>query len=397
MKILIVSDYGAPAGGAEYYTLNLITGLKNAGHAVRLLSGGRQVHGVACMADYCFPGHDQASRFAKITRGLYNALAVKALRQAIDDFKPDVVHVQMFLQQCSPSILGVLRGHPTFITIHEYRLFCPVGTKFITASEQICTYEPGSACVTHKCVNWAGLVAYAMQRAHVIRHLKYINRWLPPSSYAETSLNALGIKNISRLPYGFDPTKLPFIPPNRRKSTKQVLFLGRLDNAKGVKILVRAFADVVKQIPDARLLMAGQGTARNWIVAEINKRGLNSNVILLNWVQADKIIELHQGSAVLVAPSIWPDNLPLVICEAMFLGTPVVSTNIGGVPDLIENNVTGFLVPPNDAKSLSDAIIYLIKNRKRAEDFAQKARIRAEIMLNMDEHISKLNDIYCGK
>ena len=397
MKILIVSDYGAPAGGAEYYTFNLMTGLKNAGHSVRLLSGDRQVHGVACMADYTFPGHNQASRLAKITRGLYNTIAVKALRQAIDDFNPDVIHVQMFLQQCSPSILGALRGLPAFITIHEYRLFCPVGTKFITGSEHVCTCEPGSACVANKCVNLAGLVAYAIQRAHVKRRLKYINRWLPPSSYAETRLRALSINNISKIPYGFDSAKLFFVPPTRRKPTNQVLFLGRLDIAKGVKLLVGAFADVVKQIPDARLLMVGQGTARNWVEAEINKRGLNSNVVLQNWVHTDKIYELHKESAVLVAPSVWPDNLPLVICEAMFLGTPVVSTNIGGVPDLIENDVTGFLVPPNDAKSLADAVIYLLSNKEKAESFAQKARLKAEKMLNIDAHISSLNDIYYGK
>lgn len=396
MKILVISDYGAPAGGAEQYTFNLISGLKAAGHSVRLFSGDLTVRGMSCLADYTFPGYDQASRWLKLTRGIYNAMAVRALRHAIDDFRPDVIHLQMFLQQCSPSILGELRGIPTFVTIHEYRLFCPIGTKFIMDTEQICVNEPGCDCVANKCVNWAGLAAYSLQRSQVKKYLGKINQWLPPSSYAEARLRAFGVSNIARLPYGFDPARLPFMPPSVREPTKQVLYLGRLDVAKGVKILVKTFVEVIKQVPEAKLLIVGQGSVRSWIENEISKKGLENNITLHDWVPADKIAELHHGSAVLAAPSIWPDNLPLVICEAMFLGTPVLATNVGGVPDIVENGVTGRLVRPHDHGEMAMACIEMLKNVKNTNDISINARKIVGGMLDMGQHIERLSDIYAA-
>jgi glycosyltransferase involved in cell wall biosynthesis len=223
-----------------------------------------------------------------------------------------------------------------------------------------------------------------------------IKVWLPPSSYAAERLKTAGFANSALLPYGFEPGGLPWFPRARRGATRNVLFLGRLDLAKGIFVLLEAWPEVLKRVPGARLAVVGDGPHRDQFLAEAQRLGIAGSIDHRKWLSHEDVVELHRGAALLAAPSIWPDNLPLVICESMMMGTPVAAAGIGGIPDLIIDGRTGRLVPPNDAPALARAIVFLIEDRGSAGRMAENARARAGEMLSMDRHIGGLERIYDG-
>ncbi|HBE73936.1 MAG TPA: hypothetical protein DDW31_07630 [candidate division Zixibacteria bacterium] len=393
-RILLVNDYGQPAGGAEIYTFGLMRALEARGHRVRLLSSDRSVHGKRPQAGYTFSGIDYSASLQRQTRGVFSEPARRAMLRAIDDFRPDAVHLQMFLQQCTPSVLEALEGTPAVATVHEYGLFCPVNTKLILRTGRECRREPGPSCVRNGCVTLAGLAAYLARRSMVRRLGGSVRLWLPPSSYAGARLEAAGFRNILRLPYGFESSSLPWFPRDRRGATKTVLFLGRLDLSKGIFVLLEAWPEVLRAAPGARLAVVGGGPHRDQFLAEAERLGVAGSIDHRPWLSHRDIVELHRGAALLAAPSIWPDNLPLVICESMMMGTPVAATDVGGIPDLITDGQTGVLVPPNDAGALTRAIAGLIDDPAGALRLTGNARQRAAEMLSMESHMVRLERIY---
>jgi glycosyltransferase involved in cell wall biosynthesis len=395
-RILLVNDYGQPAGGAEIYTFGLKQALEARGHQVRLLSSDRMVHGKRPQSEYTFAGIDYTASLQRQTRGVFSEPARRAMLRALDDFKPDVVHLQMFLQQCTPSVLEELKGVPAVATIHEYGLFCPVNTKLILRSGRECRNEPGPACISNGCVTLAGLAAYLARRSMVRQLGGSVRRWLPPSRYAEQRLKAAGFSNLEWLPYGFEPDGLPWFPRNKRGPVSTVLFLGRIDLAKGIFVLLEAWPEVIKASPGARLAVVGNGPHRDQFLEKARRLGIAGSIDYRPWLSHRDIVKLHREAALLAAPSIWPDNLPLVICESMMMGTPVAAAGIGGIPDLISDGQTGRLVPPNDVGALARAIVFLIEDRESAGRMAENARTRAGEMLSMERHIGRLERIYDG-
>ncbi len=126
MKILIVSDYATLTGGAETALFTLRDGLRRHGHEVRFLASTARPDGAPLNADYLCVGTVGSARTLLQT---FNPSALLALRRALRDFSPDVVHVGLFLTQLSPLILTALEHVPSLFQVHWLRSICPIGTK----------------------------------------------------------------------------------------------------------------------------------------------------------------------------------------------------------------------------------------------------------------------------
>lgn len=151
--------------------------------------------------------------------------------------------------------------------------------------------------------------------------------------------------------------------------------VARLDTQKGLEFLLRAMALVRAELPDARLLIAGQGPLADALAALAAELGLQASVTFLG-ARSDAI-DLMDGFDVFVLPSLW-EGLPTVVMEAMLVETPVVATDVSGTRDLVIDGQTGLLVPPRDPAALAQAMLRLYRGRDEAQAMARRARDHVE-------------------
>ncbi|GBC84990.1 Alpha-D-kanosaminyltransferase [bacterium HR11] len=153
-----------------------------------------------------------------------------------------------------------------------------------------------------------------------------------------------------------------------------VLFAGRLEKEKGVHILLDAMAIAVKRLPQARLMVAGDGPYRPVLEAKVKQLGLCSRVSFLGWLKPERLQRAYAESWVLVLPSIWEEGLGMVLVEAGLMGRPVIGSDLGGIRDIIQHGHNGLLVPPGDAERLADAIVTVLTNPGWAWQMGQANR-----------------------
>jgi len=170
-----------------------------------------------------------------------------------------------------------------------------------------------------------------------------------------------------------------------------VVMVGRLVPAKGVDTLLRAVASVVRRQPEFRLEVAGDGEARPGLKSLAGELGLGAHVRFLGNVQ-DVPALLARASA-LVLPSL-SEGISLTLLEAMARGLPVVATRVGGNPEVVEDGVTGQLVPARDPDSLAQALLALWPGSERTREMGRAGRQRVEQLFDIKRMVADYEDLY---
>jgi glycosyltransferase involved in cell wall biosynthesis len=173
---------------------------------------------------------------------------------------------------------------------------------------------------------------------------------------------------------------------------KHILYVGRLEPVKGVRYLISAMKRVHDTIPDARLIIIGEGTERAMLEALSARLGLQTCVQFGGEVPHEKVLSFMQQADVFVLPSL-SEGFPMVIVEALACGLPVVASRVGGVPEIITNETNGYLVEAKDEGALADRIQVLLQDdllRKKISD-ANKELVKKYSWENV---IIKLEKIY---
>jgi glycogen(starch) synthase len=169
-----------------------------------------------------------------------------------------------------------------------------------------------------------------------------------------------------------------------------VLFLGRLHRQKGVDVLLRAFTSM----PGATLVLAGDGPERGRLERLAHELGLRSRVRFLGFVPHDRVPGLLRSSDVLVLPSRY-EELGTAMVEGMYAGLPVVASDTGGVPELVEHDGSGLLVPPGQPAPLADAMNRLLGDKGLAGRFGSRGRQLAQ-SYRWEALAGKVLDVYRG-
>jgi glycosyltransferase involved in cell wall biosynthesis len=175
-----------------------------------------------------------------------------------------------------------------------------------------------------------------------------------------------------------------------------VLYVGRLRTRKAVAVLLEAMSDLAQRRPDLRLLIAGDGEQRRALRRRAARPDLRGRVEFLGPLDRDAIAEWYRNAAVLCLPSIY-EGFPVTIVEAMAAGLPVVATRVAGVPEAVEDGVTGALVPPEDAGALAAALERLLEDidlRRRMSAAARAAFVeRFAIGVVSDAHLALYEEL----
>lgn len=191
--------------------------------------------------------------------------------------------------------------------------------------------------------------------------------------------NAVALPNLSER-----------VPP--RAGAIRVVCLGRIGTNKGTQELLEAFAQVSAEYPSARLVCAGDGDTSAY-VRHASELGVGERVEFPGWLNRQQCNELLMNAGIFALPS-YSEGLPMALLEAMSCGVSVIATPVGGIPEIVENDHNGLLVPPGDIASLVVALRALLGDAQLRERLGNAARATIERSYSIDAHTSRLLDAY---
>ena len=397
MRILQINNQHFLKGGAHKVYFDTSHLLQSKNHEVHFFSLSDK-RNLECDDSKFFP-HSYDYRNQTILQKILNsknfvknADAYQKLLQLVEQTKPNIAHIHLFMGGLTSTILLALKEKkvPIVHTVHDYRLICPAYL-MLDGSNKICERCKGNKyynCIIHKCSEkdiFQSLVlsADSYYRKFFIKPIDLIDRFIFVSKFAQR-------KHLE-----FDPrynqkstTLFNFIkdfPEEKVSYTKgdYFLFIGRLSREKGIHTLVK-----VIELMNVKLKIAGNGPLYKNIINY-------HNIELLGFKKTDEIIELIKHCSFLVIPSEWYENNPMSVIEAFSLGKPVIGANIGGIPELIKDGENGFLFEPGNEKSL----LNIIKKAINISDdlyfrMSNNARNFAEDNFNPGNHYKSLMYIY---
>jgi glycogen(starch) synthase len=183
------------------------------------------------------------------------------------------------------------------------------------------------------------------------------------------------------------PEPLPTNPP-------RLLCVGLLIPAKGFDLAISAFASLAHRFPGLRLVIVGDGPARNDLERQAVELGVSHLIDFVGWVTPENVPALMNGATVVVMPSRWEEAFGLVALEAALMARPVVATRVGGLPEVVAHGQTGLLVEKDDPPALAVAIAFLLDHPELATEMGKTARLRAQDLFSLKRHVDAYDALY---
>lgn len=295
----------------------------------------------------------------------------------------------MFLNQISPAILPRLRSVPVVAQVVTYKAICPRGTKVLPDGRP-CTSPAGVACLRSGCVTRQTWLL-DMAQLHLLRRFqRHVDRVVALSQAVRRRLEEAGLRDVRVVPNGV-PAR-PARPPLSGPPT--VAFAGRLVPEKGVDVLLTAFAEVRRRIPDARLLVAGSRAEWASLASLADRLGLRDGVEFAGHLSRADLEHRFDAAWVQAVPGRWEEPFGNVVTEAMARGTAVVASAVGGPAEVVRPGKTGALVPPGDAAALADALATVLGDRDLAERWGRQGRALALAEYSQDVVLDRFEALY---
>lgn len=391
MKILLVNDYGTPAGGAEVIVFGLRAVLRARGHDVRVFASAARDGDAPLLADdVC---HGTTGEWRTHLQCM-NLPAARELRRVLARFQPDVVHVNLYLTQLSPFILRELRGIPSVYYAQWYRAICPLGTRRLPTGET-CRLRAGIACLRSGCVPrhyWPPLMA---QMTLDRRWGRRFSRVTAISRAVADRLGEYGAPHLRTATVVHPGTAAAEArTASEMTPTPSVVTAGRLVPEKGVDVLIRAFARIVTHHPTARLVVVGDGPSRESLVRLAADAGVAERVDFRGQLShGDTLAEIRR-SWISCVPSLWEEPFGMIAAEAQMHGVAVVASHTGGLSEIVEDGVTGYLVPPGDVDALAARLDAMFADRVATLAMGGQGHERARKVFSLDAFADRFEAIY---
>ncbi len=392
-RILIVNKFYYNRGGAEVVAIAMCEALRAKGYSVAVftMDYGDNFDDENCYLapKVSFQGtFSEKLKFAQRTLGGYGIR--KSFRNALEEFMPDVVHFHNVHSYLSPEVVKMAKEYGCRVvwTLHDYKLLCP-------SYACLCNDKPCELCfkdktnvIKNRCMKGslvASILAYLeAKRWNRDWIQQYVDAFVCPSLFMAQKMEQ----------GGFDKSKLHvicnFIDPMKLNSLKQrskqhrdkyYLYIGRLSKEKGVKTLL----EVASKLP-YKLKMAGGGPLKDEL--QLLYRDCN-NIEFLGHQNAQQVVELLSDASFSVVPSECYENNPLSVIESLCAGTPVIGADIGGIPELIDEQY-GYIYESGNKEELSNTIKKAFEYNWRNDCIANSALNR----FSAERHIALLERLY---
>ena len=225
-------------------------------------------------------------------------------------------------------------------------------------------------------IRWTGLYRFLMRHAALfaLKHADLL-RAVSNSTRAQLERWTPG-KPVVQFPTWTDIEVFLEAGATGEKAVNAIAFVGVLIPLKGVHFLIDAFAQVSREFPDARLWIIGKAENEGYaqsLKEQVARLGLNDRVVFMNAMPQQELARHIAKARALVLPSL-SEGLPRVVFEAMACGTPVIGSRVSGIPEIIEEGVTGFLVPPGDVDALAQRLKWILSHPEEAKQMGKRAR-----------------------
>lgn len=368
MKILLANKFYYRRGGDCIYTLNLEQLLKEKGHEVAIFSMDYPDNLDSKWKAY-FPKN--MSKLMAFTRPFGSNEVKRKFNALLNDFKPDIVHLNNIHTHLSPIIaeLAHKKGIKVIWTLHDYKLLCPRYDCLKGGEEvcEICFNGNKLPCKTNKCMKGsklASLIGYKEATTWSKDRLEACtDLFICPSSFMAKKMAQGGFKPNKLIPLCnfIDIVKCQ---KENYKKEDYYCFIGRLSHEKGVKTLIKA----ANKLP-YKLKVIGGGP-----LAEELKSVANKNIEFVGFKQWNEIKEIVGKARFSVIPSEWYENNPLSVIEAQCLGTPVLGARIGGIPELIKEGINGMCFESKNTEDLKNKIQTMFEINFQYEEIAKAAQ-----------------------
>lgn len=398
MKILLVNKFLYPNGGSETYLFNLGQYLTSQGHEVQYFgmehenrTVGNNVNSYTSNMDF-----HKGSKISKLfypIKTVYSSEARKKIRKVLDDFQPDVCHLNNFNFQLTPSIILEIikwkkkskKNCKIIYTAHDYQLVCPnhmCNNPNTHKNCEKCLDGKFINCAKGKCIHGSGAKSLIGAAEGYFWKLNGVYKKLD----AVICCSAFMKTKLDKNPVLAEKTVVihNFIEPFEDKiveKKKYVLYFGRYSQEKGINTLI----DVAKELPQINFVFAGSGPQKD-LISNI------SNIKEVGFKSGEELETLIREALFTVYPSEWYENCPFSVMESQMYGTPVLGADIGGIPELIKNGVTGELFESGNAEQLKEKILSLWNDEERLLRYSKNCRDNK--FLSVEEYCDKLFDLY---
>ena len=321
---------------------------------------------------------------------IYSFDSKRKIKKIIEIEKPDIIHLNNINFQLTPSIIDIASKLkvPIVQTVHDYQMICPNHLMYNFKKSktcQDCLKESKWNCLFNRCIHNSGIKSLIGTFEGILykyrKNYDKVNLYICPSKFMENMLlnNILYHKKTTTI-HNF--IELSNIDNKSFKKDNYVLYFGRLSSEKGIELL----KECIMELPQIQFKIAGTGPL-NHIFDDV------SNADFVVFKSGKELQELIGRAMFTLYPSIWFDNCPLSILESESLGTPVIATKMGGIPELIEQYKTGILIDIG-VKSLKKAIIELYDNPDLLANMSKNCIEKRKEMIRLDDYCEKLVNIY---
>jgi glycosyltransferase involved in cell wall biosynthesis len=399
MRILLINNYHYKKGGSDVMYFNTASLLKQNGHEVFFFSTSHPENIHTSNAAYFTEHHDfrhssTIQKIKAIPSFIYDKKAHNKLLDMLEEVQPDIAHIHLFMGGLSSSILPALKEKkiPVVQTVHDYRLLCPAFS-FTDGENNICELCKDKFymhCIVKKCseknlAQSAMLAIDAYFRKYIVKPKKLIDLFIFVSRFSMEKHIEFDIdfKAKAFKLFNFKPDLNEIIPSYKKGA--YFLFYGRLSAEKGIDVLIKAALKA-----KINLKIAGTGP-----LMEQYKNHSFNNIEFLGHKQGTELWDLVCNSSFVVVPSVWYENNPLTIVEAYSFGKPVIGSRIAGIPEIIDDNETGYLFKMGDDEELA-GILEKAKNVTDSKyyEISKNARKFAESNFNPQIHYDQLITLY---
>lgn len=379
MKILQVNQYNYPRGGADKYFIDLSRSLEANGHQVAIFSMHHPKNLPSPWSAYfvsriSFNEQTWQDKLKTPGRVLYSLEAKNKFSKLLADFRPDIIHIHNIYHHLSPSILDAAAQAkiPVVMHLHDYKLVCPNHSLFVNGAYcERCRPHKYYECCRQRCVKGSipgsSLAMLEMYLHHCVMKVyeRRVSLFIAPSRFMKETVVRFGQdgKKVEVIYNPFD--RLPSLNVNDREQD-YFLYFGRLSEEKGVDILIKA-SSLINQ----KIIIAGEGPEENKLKDLARK--IKAPADFVGFRSGSDLQGLIDGAKAIIIPSIWAENMPLGLLEALDSGKIVIASKIGGLAEMIEDGQNGLLFKPGAVDDLAQRMKELdglnkIELEKKARD-----------------------------
>lgn len=383
MRVLCIHNRYQQEGGEDVALELEVNLLRQNGHETEvLLFENRQISTVA-------------DKLKTGLQSLYSFSSARSLLQAIDRFRPDIIHVHNLFFVASPAILVAAnkRRVPVVMTLHNYRLVC--SNALLMRDGQVCELcvrkKFPLAGIKYKCYRGSAIESALVTGITGMHKLAgtwkhYVDQYIVLTRFAKAKFLASSL-DVQEHQLSVVPNFVPDTINSQVVRENFFLYVGRLSVEKGLPVLIKAFSNVSA----GSLVIIGDGPERQ---ALEQQAALYPNIRMVGKKNKAEVLDLMRRCKALVFPSVCYEGMPYTILEAFSLGTPVLASNLGAMAEMIKNEYNGLHFKPNDADDLKHCLTKFAALGEAQRILGSNARLTYEELYHPQIHYKTLMTVY---